>query len=153
MKKNEVWKNLEMEKIRDKDNLFYGKGASEEEIKKAENTLKTFFNEQYKKFLRLYDSATMEGHEIYGVNPMPGEENSFISNVIQNTHFYKNEQKWPSIEDWVIISDDGSGNPIGIKPNGEVWLSDHDAGFEQVKLADDFEDFLYKLLTDTLYEE
>lgn len=39
-----------------------------------------------------------------------------------------------------------------ITPDGSVWLFDHDSGFEQVKLADSFEDFLHKLLTDTLYE-
>lgn len=64
----------------------------------------------------------------------------------------KNTQNWPDIDDWYIISDDGRGNPIGINPKGEVLLSDHDSGFEQIKLADDFEEFVYRLLTDTLYE-
>ncbi len=49
-------------------------------------------------------------------------------------------------------SDDGRGNPIGCKPDGYVWLSDHDAGFEQVKLADSFEEFLEKILDDRLYD-
>ena len=71
---------------------------------------------------------------------------------MSKNYLYKDFQKWPDIEDWYVISDDGRGNPIRIDPEGKVWLSDHDAGFEKVKLADNFEEFLHKLLTDTLYE-
>jgi len=75
-----------------------------------------------------------------------------LNNVLNVTKFYKAVQGWPSIEDWYIVSDDGFGNPIGIDPKGKVWLSDHDSGFEKVKLADSFDEFLYKVLTETLYE-
>jgi len=72
--------------------------------------------------------------------------------VVDLTNFYRN-QHWPYIGEWYVVSDDFDGNPIGIDPDGKVWLLDHDSGFEKVKLADSFEEFLYKLLTDTLYEE
>lgn len=125
--------------------------AKNAEIQKAEKEICLNFSNEYKKFLLLYGGALLPGHDIYGLK----RQRSMASNwsVVQNTHFYKEKQKWPGIEDWYIVSDDGSGNPIGIDPEGRVWLSDHDAGFEKIKLANSFEEFLYRLYTDTLYED
>ena len=71
--------------------------------------------------------------------------------VTQLTMYYRN-QNWPGTENWYIVSDDGSGNPFGVDPEGKAWLSDHDTG-EIVAVAEDFEEFLYKLYTDTLWED
>ncbi len=122
--------------------------ASDEEITMAEKEIGIKFPDSYKYFQKHFGAGPLEGHSLYGVKDTEGEENSIKRNT-----FYKVTQQWPGIDDWIVISDDGSGNPIGLLPNGEVWLSDHDSGFEKIKLAKSFEDFLYKLLTDTLYEE
>ncbi len=131
---------------------LYGGECALQELEDAEKTLKLQFSDDYKEFLLKYGGANVEGYFIYGLKKQRSMGADFWS-VIQNTKFYKEAQRWPGIEDWYIISDDGRGNPIGIDPEGKVWLSDHDAGFEKVKLADNFEEFLHKLLTDTLYED
>ena len=130
---------------------YVGGPVPKSEIFLAEKKLKTSFSKSYKKFLEKYGGELLNGYTINGLRKTILMDIDLWS-VVQNTKFYKETQKWPGIEDWYIISDDGRGNPIGCKPDGSVWLSDHDAGFEQVKLADDFEQFLEKLLTDTLYD-
>ena len=128
-----------------------GNPIEEQKIIEAEKELGLLFSDSYKAFLKKYGGGCVIDFDVYGLSKAEFMSETLWS-VIQNTNFYKNEQKWPDIDDWYIISDDGRGNPIGCKPDGSVWLSDHDAGFEQVKLADNFEKFLNKLLTDTLYE-
>lgn len=141
-----------LEEYFDNDLDLHGSGVSEMEIKETEKQLSLHFCGGYKKLLRSYDSVDLPGYTIYGVNPLPDMIGASFQTVIDNTRFYKDTQQWPDIDDWYVVSDDGRGNPIGVNPKGEVWLSDHDSGFEQIKLADTFEEFLYKLLTDTLYE-
>ena len=128
------------------------RGAVDDKTLNAlENILKVKFDTLYKKYISKYGGGFINAQPFYGVvghNQM-GDNLNNVSNV---TKFYKEFQGWPGIEDWYIVSDDGFGNPIGIDPEGKVWLSDHDSGFEKVKLADSFEEFLYKVLTETLYE-
>ena len=131
---------------------YFCEGVSKREINDAEEKLKLFFSKSYKCFLANYGGAMIMGDLIYGLR-YQADMNENHWSVVDKTLFYKITQKWPNIEDWYIISDDGRGNPIGCKPDGSVWLSDHDANFEQVKLADDFEGFLHKLVTNTLYED
>lgn len=131
---------------------FGGSIDNVEEINKAEALLNCKFSECYKRFLEEYGSAAcFEGYLIHGLKYLFGMGKSLFS-VVDKTNFYKEEQSWPGIEDWYIISDDGFGNPIGIDPDGVVWLSDHDSNFEKIKLADNFEEFLEKLLDGKLYE-
>jgi hypothetical protein len=132
-------------------NGLYGGACDIREIENAQEELNLKFDNDYVFFVLKYGGGIVGSFYIYGLKKISlmGDE---LWSVIQNTIFYKNKQKWPDIDDWYIISDDGRGNPIGCKPDGSVWVSDHDAGFEQVKLADDFELFLHKLLTDTLYD-
>jgi len=124
--------------------------VEKDEIKDAEENLGISFSEGYKNFISKYSAAGINTYFIHGFRQIPLMGNNW--SVVDKTYFYKNKQEWPGISDWYVISDDGRGNPIGCKPDGSVWLSDHDAGFEQVKLADSFEEFLEKLLDDRLYE-
>jgi hypothetical protein len=130
---------------------LYGGACSSEEINLAEKEISLKFSDQYKEFLGLYGGGIVGSHFIYGIKKQRSMGDKLWS-VSQNTNFYKDYQKWPDIDDWYVISDDGAGNPIGCKQDGSVWLSDHDAGFEQEKLADNFEEFLEKLLDNRLYE-
>jgi len=145
-----VWDRLEKEFHADPTE--FGGVITLEEVKKAEKTLGLTFAHSYKEFLIRYGSAGMPGHHIYGLIPLDDMDKD-INTVTSATKFYKEFQKWPDIESWYVISDDGRGNPIGIDPAGVVWLSDHDAGFEKVKLANNFEEFLDKLLANTLYQD
>lgn len=125
--------------------------STEDEIEQAEKELGLSFNIEYKKFLKLYGGAGIGSQWVYGLKRQQSM-GEVLWSVIENTKFFKETQKWPNIENWYVVSDDGSGNPIGIDPEGRVWLSDHDSGFEHIKLADSFCEFLYKLHKDTLYE-
>src|SRR3989338_6817562 len=131
--------------------MLHGLGVHSSQIKIAEDILDLKFSDAHKRFIEKYDGALLPGQTIYGLFQIPDEKPYILENIILKTIYAKTKQKWPGIEDWYIISDDGRGNPIGVNPKGEVFLSDHDSGFEQVKLADSFEEFLHKLLTDTLY--
>lgn len=122
------------------------------DIDQVEKEIGLKFSAPYKNFIKKYGGAIVGGNFIFGLKQQRSMDD-YLWSVTQNTNFFKEEQEWPDIEDWYIISDDGRGNPIGIDPQGVVWLSDHDAGFEKVKLADNFEEFLYKLHTDTLYDD
>lgn len=145
-----IWKEIEAY-LTDKEIGYISTGADIHEIEEAERKIGIQFSNAYKKLLLKYGVLGIEDTDIHGLRILPLMDKNTWS-VVDKTNFYKHDQKWPDIDDWYIISDDGRGNPIGCKPDGSVWLSDHDAGFEQVKLADNFEEFLHKLLTDTLYE-
>lgn len=146
---NVIWNSLDVYFSEDRRDYF-AHGVNQEKIDIAENFLNLTFSSGYKKFIRDYGGAMINGELIYGLEKQD-DMDDFSWSVIDKTLFYKITQQWPGIEDWYIISDDGRGNPIGCKPDGSVWLSDHDAGCEQIKLADNFEEFLEKILNDTLY--
>lgn len=128
-----------------------GTGVDISLINEAEQEIGLNFSLPYEYFLQEFGGGCVADLDVYGLSKADIMPTSLWS-VVQNTNFYKNTQKWPGIEDWYIISDDGRGNPIGCKPDGSVWLSDHDCDFEQLKLADSFEEFLEKILEDRLYE-
>jgi hypothetical protein len=143
-----VWKLLDEKRLQYPED-FGQPFLQEDEINRVQIVLGVYFSEQYLRFIRDYGNASLPGHTVYGMYPLKDE---WLKTVLDKTLFYRNHQKWPGIEDWYIVSDDGFGNPMGVDPEGKVWLSDHDSGFEKVKLADDFEEFLYRVYTETLYE-
>ena len=150
MVEDNVWKTLERE-YRERPDYFGVPTKDIYLIEEAQKILGLSFSEAYTKFLRNFGGIIADGHTVCGLI-ISNQNRFFNETVVEKTKFFKEVQKWPNIENWYIISDDGSGNPIGIDPEGKVWLSDHDSGFEHIKLADSFEEFLYKLHTDTLYE-
>lgn len=151
MKMTDIWRLLENE--REEDPICFGIPVKDNQlIQEAQTILGLTFSASYIVFLKKFGGIVYD-YIVYGLIPQPTEESGFLNkSIIERTKFFKEHQKWPGIENWYIISDDGSGNPIGIDPDGKVWLSDHDAGFKHIKLADSFEEFLYKLHSDTLYE-
>lgn len=145
---NDVWQLLE--NYYKKFPFIKCANATDEQVKQAEYELGLIFSDFYKNFLKSYECSSVR--ELY-VNTLTKSEDSpsDLWSVIEVTKWFKEEQQWPDIGDWYIVANNGSGDPIGIKPNGEVWISYHDSGFEQKKLADNFEEFLYKALTETLW--
>ena len=124
--------------------------ANDVQILSAEKELNVIFSQSYRYFLKFHEVSGVGSLNFYTLTR--AQDSSLIGwSVIEVTKWFKEEQQWPDIGDWYIVANNGSGDPIGIKPNGEVWISYHDSGFEQEKLADNFEEFLYKLLTETLW--
>jgi hypothetical protein len=150
MNKKDIW--IILENQYQKDSSDFGIPVEDNTLmQEGEKTLGVKFSDQYIYFLSKFGGAIMPGHIVYGLIPR-SEKGYLKETVVTETKFFKETQQWPDIESWYIISDDGRGNPIGIDPEGKVWLSDHDSAFKQIKLADSFEEFLYKLHTDTLYD-
>jgi len=145
----EIWRMLEL-KYEENHDLIAGP-VCEENIQRAELDLGVKFCNDYKHFVEIYGGAIVGSKLLYGLkkHSFMGEE---LSDVVKITKFYR-DQNWPETDKWYIVSDDFDGNPIGIDKEGRAWLSDHDCGFELVKLADSFEELLYRLHTDTLFSD
>lgn len=150
MKTSDIW-NLLANEFKKNHECFGTTVKDNNLIQEDQKILDLTFSEPYITSLKKFGGYIGDGHIVYGLTPQP-KGSCFDNNVIERTRFFKENQNWPDIESWYIVSDDGSGNPIGIDPEDKVWLSDHDSGFEHIKLADSFEEFLYKLHTETLYE-
>ena len=144
---NNVWKILEEENKNFPEEKC--DNATDQDIGLAEQDLGLSFSDGYKYFLKNHQCNSIGELNFYPIPKNNVPTNNYT--VVQATKRFKNQENWPDIEDWYVVSNNGSGDPIGIKPNGEVWISYHDSGFEQEKLADDFEEFVYKLLTETLW--
>ena len=150
IKKKDVWGLLDCyftDNPRDKATSVHS-----EAITAAEKVLNIKFSEPYKKFLLIYGGGGIGPIDIYGLSKSDLAPIDSWS-VIENTQYYWRE-KWPGVENWYIVGDDDNGNPFGIDKDGVVWISDHDAyeGEEVEKVADNFEEFLYKLVTETLWD-
>ena len=76
-------------------------------------------------------------YPIYGVRFAEVMSDETVVDV--NEHF--RADRWPGADEWLIVSMDLAGNPVGISADGRVWTWDHDLG-ETFLLADSFEQFL-----------
>ena len=65
------------------------------------------------------------------------------SSVVEETSRFRHSG-WKAVEAWLIISDDGYGNPVGIAEDNQIWLADHNG--ELLVLASCFEEFVLKVL-------
>jgi hypothetical protein len=95
--------------------------------------------EDYLSFVETYGGAIVGPYPIFGLRkaaPMGIEEASALD---VTRHFVK--QRWPGTENWLVISTDHSGNPVGLASDGQIWISDHDNGQVTV-IAPSFESFL-----------
>lgn len=123
--------------------VLHGTPADESAIKAAEKRLKSRFPADYVEFLRLFGCGVVGPNSVFGIGL--AEAMGVGDDVVTVTERFRS-QRWPGIAEWVIISDDGRGNPIGIAPSGQIMMSDHDVGDASV-LADDFEGFLVSCLS------
>ncbi len=139
--KDETWQQLDTE-FAEFPFLRAPHGASIEELDAASTELGIPFPEDYRAFLHRYGGA------IVGPYPIIGLRNAEImgkESVIEVNRRYRAGQ-WPDIENWLIISVDHGGNPLGIAPDGRVWVTDHDFGVTD-PVAENFEEFLLQLLS------
>lgn len=136
--RQETWEKLD-EMFR-KHPVMKAEPVSFEEINESEARLGTPLQEDYRQFVHRYGGAIVGPFPIFGLRrakPM-GKEESLLD---MTTHF--RQQKWPGVDNWVVVSIDHSGNPIGLDAEGRIWISDHDAGSVQM-IAPNFEVYLRK---------
>jgi hypothetical protein len=118
--------------------MLYGTPPSTHLIDAAAAEIGLGFPQDYREFLARFGSAMVGPYPIFGVTP--AEELGTRWSVVEVNRAYRDDA-WSDIDQWVIVSADHAGNPIGIAPDGSVWLNDHDFG-EVVPLAVSFEDFI-----------
>lgn len=125
--------------------LLGGGPVSASEIDDAEQRVGLPFTSGYRHFIERYGGAVVGSLPIFGLRRAEVMADEDFS-VVDATAQVRAEQ-WPSTADWIIISTDLAGNPIGLTPSGEIWVSDHDAR-EAYRVAKDFDEFLVQLLNE-----
>ena len=121
--------------------ILVAEGDGDDEIEATEKKMGASFVADYRWFLRRYGGAMVRSLPVYGLrwSEVMGERT-----VFEVTNWFR-DRGWKLAEELVVISEDGSGNPIGIAKDGRVWISEHDVGTPTV-IADSFEDFLVGIL-------
>ena len=109
-----------------------------DEVDHASCELGLPFPADYREFLLRYGGGEPGPYPIMGIRA--AQSMSPTSTVVEeNRHF--RAANWPGIDEWLIISVDQGGNPVGIASDGAVYVSDTDYN-EIIRLGNDFEDFL-----------
>ena len=117
--------------------------VSPEEIANLEKWIGFSLPESYKWFVETFGGGIVGNLEICGLRRAPTMGNLSAS-AERKTSFFR-KQSWPGTENWLVISSDGYGNPIGIDKAGRVWISEFDFGGIRL-LATNFDNFLKGLL-------
>jgi len=129
-----TWEHLEAEFRRFP--ILKGQPASAEEVEKTASVLGLPFPDDYRDFLLRYGAAIVGPYPIFGLRPVEPMGNDW--SVVEINRRLR-EDRWPGIDEWLIISQDHAGNPMGFASDGQVWISDH--GHLSV-IAKDFEAFI-----------
>ena len=122
---------------------FHAAPPGSDEISAAAATLGREFPEDYREFVARYGGAAVGSYDIFGLRRAEAMASPW--SVVENTEFFQTrakDQGWADVEQWLIISTDGFGNPIGLAADGGVWLYDHDLGRGALRIAASFEDFI-----------
>lgn len=138
----ELLERVRKEITSDQDMVLYGNPASDEEIARAENMLNIKFNDQYIQFIKLFGGA-FGGISIHAFN-----NGSLIGNatVIELTKKFRetySDLDKDILSSFYVISDDGSGNPIIMNTDGEIFIFLHDS-YEIECLYGSLEELLIK---------
>ena len=111
---------------KNESNDLLGIPATDEEILGAEKYLETKFNEDYIQFIKLFGGSCV-GLSIYAFN-----NGSLLGSttVVELTRRFRKDagEMIPSeLKDAYAISDDGSGNPILMNKDGNIFIFLHDS--------------------------
>ena len=146
--KSETW-NLIEEFFVDSPTLK-SESVSYELIDKEFNENGFVIPESYREFIHRYGGAILGAYSVYGVGSCKLMGNDTES-VFKVTDSFK-AQGWPGVEEWLVISMDAAGNPIGMDTGGKIWISDVVHGCID-ELADDFEEYVLEWCLDFEDEE
>src|SRR5690242_17128770 len=117
-----TWGLLEAYRARWRDSLAWPVPATEVDAASAELGLP--FPPDYREFVRRYGGGLIGAYPIFGlrISKAMTYADATSSAVDHETQRYR-QQQWPGVSEWLIISSDAGGNPIGIARNGQVWVS------------------------------
>lgn len=113
------------------------------DVDRAEQLVGMSFDRDYREFVVRYGGAVVGSLPVLGLRraEVMGDDSYSVVDV---TARFRSDG-WAPTEDWVVISIDLAGNPIGLTAEGEVWISDHDVGATRI-VARCFEEFVLNLL-------
>lgn len=134
---DDTWENLEG--FFAKHPIARAESVSEQEVDLASETVQRQFPPDYREFLLRYGGAAVGSYPILGLRQVEVVGDDEWDVVEVNEHYRAEE--WPGADQWLIVSVDLGGNPVGIAEDGAVWVWDHDYR-GAVQIARDFEDFL-----------
>ena len=137
----DTWRRLEEDYADVPEARGTGNPVTEEEIRETEATLGLTIPDDYREVLLRWGGTMVGSYPLYGLRPVEIMGNSW--SLVERTQRYR-ATDWPGIGDWLVISTDGYGNPIGMDPQGRVLRSEHDGAFQITELAPSFEAFLRK---------
>lgn len=136
--RDDTWAALESHFARHP--FLRGGPVPQKEIDAASAALHVTFPDDYREFLLRHGGAIVGPYPVFGLRPVEPMGNEW--SVLEVNQRYRTE-RWPGVDDWLIVSVDHAGNPMGIGTDGRVWVSDHDFG-DISRIADSFEHFLRK---------
>jgi len=119
------------------------------EVTAASKVIGLGIPDDYAAFLTRYGSAIVGPYPIFGLRQVGPMGNDW--SVVEVTRRFRAD-RWPGVEGWIVVSRDHGGNPIGLSPAGEVWLSDHEQG-GVTWLAASFEEFVLQALVQSRDKE
>jgi hypothetical protein len=116
--------------------------TSNDELRELSDALGYTLPSEYESFIRRYGGAMVGSLPIYGVRPseVMGDRDTVVE---VNRRF--REDQWPGVGGWLIISVDGSGNPLGLATDGRLMVSNLDSN-TILAWASSFDDFLVQQL-------
>lgn len=135
-----------LEKYFNKNQNLKGTPVKEADIISAQNNLGIKFNSDYIYFLEKYGGSSA-GIDIYSISSTTNSSVIGNENVIDQTIYLWNEYSQHNnfLKNLYAISDDGSGNPILMHPNGEIFIFYHD-NFTIEKLYSNLEELFQQSL-------
>lgn len=110
------------------------------EIDQAATALGVTLPPDYVEFVEKFGGGIVGPYPIFGLRKVNAMGRAF--SVVNVTNDFR-KQNWRGTENWIVISEDHAGNPIGIAPDGKVWISDHDFG-QVATVAESFEHYIRK---------
>jgi cell wall assembly regulator SMI1 len=133
----DTWNHLDAKFARSP--ILAAEAATEEEVNAVSTWLGRPLPPDYREFLLRYGGAMAGPYPIFGVRQVEvmGTGDWSVTGVNER---YRQEG-WPHASEWLIVSEDHAGNPIGIAEDGRVLAWDHDFGGTRV-FGSSFEDFL-----------
>lgn len=112
---------------------------SEAEVDDASNEIGVPFSADFRGFLLEYGAAMVGPHPIFGLRPVEVMGDDSWSVVAMTKRF--RDEGIPAASQWIIISSDHAGNPVGMDRDGLIWIYDHDCGGVS-PLSKSFEEYL-----------
>ena len=132
--KESTWKKLDSQFS--EFPILKGGAAAVEDVDAASELTRRVFPTDYRDFLLRYGGAIVGPYPIFGVKPVEPMGNMW--SVVEVNRHYRSD-RWPGVDELLVISRDHAGNPIGLREDGEVWVSDHGA---LDRVAANFEEYL-----------